>query len=218
MAVAQPVESARKAGRLAAGRHAQGGAAARVLEGAATTAFVTMLLWAPLPYASNRPWSWSLLAAAAGLVLVLLGAARMLGRDDQAPPTVVVLAGMLFATVVSWAWLQVAPAVGLPGWLPSHPLWDEVARAGLPVEPMAALAPDGARDAAMRLLAYGGMFWASFLLLRDPQRARRVLVGFLALASLLSAYGLINHFAGWNTGRSPAGSATFLGLVVRLWP
>ena len=199
MTVALPAELVRKARKAAVGGRARGGAAVRVLEGAATAVFVSMLLWAPLPYASNRPWSWSLLAAAAGLVLALLGAARMLSREDQALPVPVLLAGVLFAAAASWAWLQVAPAVGLPRWLPSHPFWDEAARAGLPVEPMAALAVDGARDAAMRLLAYGGMFWAAFLLLRDPQRARRVLVGFLALASLLSAYGLLNHFAGWNT-------------------
>jgi hypothetical protein len=154
MAVAQPVRPGREDGRAAAGRRARSGAASRALESAATAVFVALLLWAPLPYASNRPWSWSLLAAAAGLLLALLGAARMLSREEQTPPpTLILLAGMLFAAVVSWAWLQAAPAVGLPGWLPSHPLWDEATRAGLPVEPMAALAVDGARDAAMRLLA-----------------------------------------------------------------
>ena len=57
------------AGAARAGRRRRSGevlqaprlSAAGVLEGVAVSVLAITLVWVPLPYGSNRPWSWSLL-------------------------------------------------------------------------------------------------------------------------------------------------------------
>jgi glycosyltransferase involved in cell wall biosynthesis len=51
----------------------------------------------------------------------------------------------------------------------------------------------------MRLLAYAAAFLLAFLFGRESGRARTILAVILAVTTLEAAYGLLNHFAGWNT-------------------
>jgi O-antigen ligase len=189
----------------AAGREAQKvrsrrkGVAAPAVEALAMGLLIVIVLWAPLPYGSNRPWSWSVLAVAVALLLVLVGLARAMDREQQRLPGAVVAAGVSTAIVWGWACLQAMPAAGPTAWIQPHWFWGEAAGAGLEVVPAPGLGAEAGRDALMRLVAYDGIFWAAFLLLGQPVRARRVLAIFLAAATVYAAYGLVNHFAGWQT-------------------
>lgn len=212
MAVAERVSTRPQAGDARQARRARGGSVAGAVNALAAGLLLLLLAWAPLPYASNRPWSWSVLAVAVALLLLLAGVGRALGRERLAVPVAVVVAAGLTAAVWGWAWVQTLPADGLPAWLQAHAFWARVPEAGLAVTPLVGLGAEAGRDALMRLLAYGGVFWAAFLLLGDPARARRVLGFFIVVAALYAAYGLLNHLAGWNTVLWESEPKTIVGV------
>ncbi len=163
--------------------------------------FAAVLMLAPLPLGANRPWSAALLALLTGLLCITWPLARIGGRDlPPWPLRRIAGPAVLFVLVVAWALLQAGP------WLPAawnHPLWAE-ASAGLGgavpgVVPRVALAPEAATAAAMRWLAYAGMFWLALQHGRSHRRAR-LLVEALALAGgLYATYGLVVYFAGSET-------------------
>ena len=86
------------------------------------------LVAAPLPFGTNRPWSWSLLALFIALLLALWASSairqpsrvRMGWRQHG-------WASALFCLALLWTGVQTA------GWTPAslhHPLWHDAARAG----------------------------------------------------------------------------------------
>lgn len=173
------------------------GGVAALCDRLAFALFLALLVWAPVPYASNRPWAWALLSALLGLALVLAAAGLLLARERVRLPAVVWVAGVCFLAAVVWGFLQ-----GTPGILPeewAHPLWREVAETGLAVRPVVGLSAENAYDNGMRLLAYAAAFLLAFLFGRESGRARTILAVILAVTTLEAAYGLLNHFAGWNT-------------------
>ncbi len=149
----------------------------------------------PLPFASNRPWSWSLLALVVGVLLLLWAAAAM--RDDKAfavaTPRVWRLVAM-FAVVVAWIVVQ-ASSLTPQAW--HHPLWLQASTAlETPLAGAISIDPQQTYTALMRLLAYAGVFWLALQLGRTPARARTI-VWTVALAGLAySVYGLVLEFAG----------------------
>src|SRR5919106_6042337 len=74
---------------------------------------IGLLAWAPLPLASHRPWSWTLLAVITGGLLLLWWLASLLAAWPVRVPAAVWLAGALFGAVLVWSWVQGQP--GLPG-------------------------------------------------------------------------------------------------------
>jgi O-antigen ligase len=164
-----------------------------------------LLLWAPVPLGSNRPWSWSLLAVWAALLLAAWAAATLAAPAAMAPKRLRIpwaVAAAAAATVPVWAWalLQTVPAAVGP-WLEPHPLWAGAAAAGLDsgVVPLVGLDAAGGRDALTRLVAYAAVFWTVFALAQEPARARLLLLVVVAATTACAAYGLLVHFAGWNT-------------------
>src|SRR5690242_3398987 len=97
--------SGSQAGRFAAVRQGAGPRLAGALEAGAGVLLGALLVWAPLPYGSNRPWSWSLLAAGIGLVLVIEGSARAAGAERRLP-WIAWPAAVATAVVWAWAWVQ----------------------------------------------------------------------------------------------------------------
>ena len=157
-----------------------------------------VVLLAPLPFGAQRPWAWSLMAAAVGLLLVAWGTLVAAGVTRQPVPLRrLAPAAVPFLLVLAWAVLQ-----GVPGLspLPAHPMWQEalqeLARPG-----GAAVSADPAmtRDATLRLAAYGGIFFLAVQLGRDRARAREGLVAFAVAGVLYAAYGLAVHFSGAGT-------------------
>ncbi|MFQ5783674.1 MAG: O-antigen ligase family protein [Alphaproteobacteria bacterium] len=154
---------------------------------------VATVALAPLPFASNRPWSWSVLSLTVGGLLVLWALAAW--RDPRALGVAwrhsrFYVVG--FAALVAWILFQASPFAP-EAW--HHPLWREAAGA-LAAPPAGAISldPQATLTALMRLLAYAGVFWLAFQLGREPNSAR-VAVWSVALAGLAySVYGLVVEF------------------------
>lgn len=173
--------------------------------------FLAVLAWAPLPYASNLPWAWSLLAALLALALLLSCLGLIRAGVAVRVPGVLWAAGLLYGAGVLWGALQ-----GIGGWAPEgwpHPIWAEV-RAVLPqAVPVVGLAPENALDGAMRLLAWAAALALGFLHGRSGEGARRIFLVVLTVIALDAAYGLLNHFAGWNTVLWEPGPKAYAGSV-----
>lgn len=159
--------------------------------------FASVIVLAPLPLGSNRPWSWSLLAGLVGLLCVTWPIVLL--ADRQAPGVsprhvAVPLAG--FALVITWAALQAAP-LWPPEWC--APDWLEAQRQATGTDqPAFPLAIDGfaVPVGIMRLLCYAGVLWLALQHGRSSRRAHR-LIDTLALAGgVYAAYGLLGYATG----------------------
>ena len=156
--------------------------------------FLSVVLLAPLPFASNRPWSWSLLSALVG-ALMIMEALTARDRSEVLRRFLIRMAPglVLMGVVASWAWLQTV--TGLPADV-VHPLWFDAATAiGRPVEPVISLDPEATRTSLMRLLAYAGVFWIAARFCRDAENAALTLRAFVAASGVYALYGLILYFA-----------------------
>ncbi|MGE0421758.1 MAG: O-antigen ligase family protein [Reyranellaceae bacterium] len=174
---------------------------------------------APLPFASNRPLPWSVLSALVAVLLVLWGidrirtvlrpgAAVMMASSASTggptPPTpaaviidrLAIAFALVFGALIAWYWFQLSPAsAGL-----AHPDWAEAARAlGETLPGAIALDPGVGAQQAMKLLAYGGVFFLAFVLCRDRQRARWAFIALAVAGLAYAAYGLFAMFAGYKT-------------------
>lgn len=152
-----------------------------------------LVVLAPIPFASHRPWAWSLLAIATGLLLLLWGWLWASGRV-RLPVGWPRLWRLLvpFALLIGWIILQAV------SWTPGswhHPFWAETdARNGaITLDPAATVA------ALTRLLTYGGIFWLALQVGRDRNRARQGLKAVAILSVLQAAYGLLLYFIGSDT-------------------
>lgn len=151
----------------------------------------------PLPLASNRPWSWSLLCL---LVAVLLAVWLIIALRDRDEPAVslrllAVPAG-LFLAVCLFAAFQAIP--GMPEGLRS-PYWSLLPPGdGDPLGTIS-VQPYETWTALMRLLAYGGIFWLALQSFRAPRPAWQAVLALALITACYSAYGLIVQFSGSQT-------------------
>ena len=211
MAGPQPRPLARPLGRLSA---------------ALGWALLAVVALAPLPFGANRPWAWSALALAVGVLLTLWAAAALLGRAPAAPRGHWPFA-LVFAAVAGWIALQAVP------WTPAswhHPLWAAAAEAlGEPLAGAVSIDPGRTVSALMRLLAYAGVFFLAATL--GGGLWRRGLFVVAVAAALYAAYGLAVVFSGADSllwyrrwayhgavtgtfvGRSAFAAYTGLGLI-----
>lgn len=168
------------------------------LEQAAFTLLLTIVVLSPLPFASNRPWSWSLLTAVAGLTLGLwwIHVRHNGGRPIRLAWRL--LPSMIgFAIVLLWAAFQILP------WTPRawhDPLWTQTA-AFLGTAYRGAISFDAQStvDAVMRLIGYGAVFIAAWGFALDRERASRIVKVLLWTITACAAYGLLVQFSGSNT-------------------
>lgn len=174
---------------------------------------------APLPFASNRPLPWSVLSAVVAVLLVLWGIDRVravlrqgatvmlrasASLDGPKPPTpaaviidrLALVFAVAFGTLIIWYWFQISPlSAGL-----ANPAWAEAARAlGEPLPGAIAIDPGVGAQQAMRLLAYGGVFFLAFVLFRDRRRARWAFIALAVAGLAYAAYGLFAMFSGYKT-------------------
>jgi hypothetical protein len=150
-----------------------------------------LVLLSPIPLASNRDWSWSLLAfLAAVLVLAwLLGAAISRRRLFTGLHWLIPL---LFLFALAWAWVQTQ------AWVPAewkHPVWALAGTAlGAELPGAISVAPEDNYTAIMRLLSYGLVFFLSFQLARDRENAQRAFRWIFIAAVIYSFYGLLSYW------------------------
>ncbi|MBT5455757.1 MAG: O-antigen ligase family protein [Rhodospirillaceae bacterium] len=156
---------------------------------------LVLLAWAPLPFASNRPWSWSLLSLVIGALLIVWSLAAL------RQPALMRLswrrctgAMILFLLAALWAFFQtlaVAPeALHAPLWQQASRLLDRPLTGSLSADPAAG------RDGLMRLAAYGGMFWLAAQFGREPAYARRILCCVAVVGTLYALYGIFVYSTG----------------------
>ena len=135
-----------------------------------------LLIWAPIPLGSNRPWSWSLLASWAALTLLVWAVGHLLLPGPR-PRAVwpVVVAALTTLPLWAFAYLQTLPAASF-AWLEPHPLWARAIAAGMAdATPLVGLDAAAGGDALMRLMSYAAVFWLTWRLAQDAGQARRLL-------------------------------------------
>ena len=151
----------------------------------------------PLPFASNRPWSWSLLSMIVGLLMLVWGGAAW--RDHnlvtvslrQVWPFL-----LMFAAIAGWFALQASP------WTPEawhHPAWAATrAVLGEPLGGAISIDPAMTLTALMRLLSYAGVFWLALQYGRTDAYAWKILWSIAIAGFFYSIYGMIIEFGNFN--------------------
>lgn len=167
---------------------------------AAFALFAALLLWAPFPLGSNRPWAWTLLeiglfaAAALWTLGWMLGHAGPLGVLRAAAPALALFAAWLAYLMLHWIPLPLAwVAVLSPEAAALHSLAADYApatRATLSVDPNASLVY------WLKSCAYAVAFFLALALGGTRERAR-LLALMLVLSGLVQAlYGGLMHLSG----------------------
>ncbi|MBT3398905.1 MAG: hypothetical protein HN420_02835, partial [Rhodospirillaceae bacterium] len=160
---------------------------------------LAILVLAPLPFGSNRLWAWSFLSIVIGLLTLLwtYGVVRMPG-SIRIPVRRHLPATIMFGLAIIWFLIQ---ASGLTPAAWDHPIWAEAAAALGREKTFGAISldPNASFDGAMRLLAYGAVFWLALHFGRSRRLARRILWAIVISGSVYSLYGLAVQFSGSNT-------------------
>jgi len=151
-----------------------------------------VLLVAPLPYGSNRPWAWGPMALFVALLLLLWCiAAAARDRPRAFPLRRLAIVAVPYAVVVIWSLVQTLP-VTPAAW--DNAFWG-IAAAGLraAISGTVSIDPEAGRVAVLRLLTYGGVFWLAVQIGQDADRANAVLRILVIGGGLYAAFGLVNH-------------------------
>lgn len=159
---------------------------------------LTMVVLAPLPLGSNRPWAWSLIAALVGVLMMLwsLGAARSATLAPMRWPRHVFVTAP-FLLLAAWFLLQSSTLVPRAF---VDPIWAAAEAAlGRPLAGAVSLDPAASREGAMRFIAYGGVFWLAMQLGHDAKRARMLYWTIAISGALYAVYGLVVQFGGYRT-------------------
>ena len=154
--------------------------------------YLALLLWAPVPLGSNRPWSWALLAL--GVLLLGLWWLSGLIRSKLGYPAVLraawpmLLCGLLW---LAYVWLQLLP---LPIELlkllsPQAAQW-RLAAAASGMAPIT-LDAYATLEAACKSTAYLVFFALSLILLRDRDRIRYAAYALIASGVLQALFGAL---------------------------
>ncbi len=171
-------------------------------------AYLALLVWAPVPLGSNRPWAWAL-AALWVLLLSLWWLSGWMRRRYVCSETVRAAWPMLACGLLwlAYVWLQLLPLPpGLLQWLsPEAARWH--AQAASPAALIAApltLDRYGTLEAACKSTAYIAFFVLSLVLLLDRSRIRAAAYVLIASGVLQALYGGIASLQ--STGEVASGT------------
>lgn len=160
--------------------------------------FLTTVFLAPLPFASNRPWSWSLLCLIIALLILTEAVVSFLGSKNDSTYLRRIWPGLaLWSLVAVWITIQSITGLSLDT---AHPLFSEAsALLGQPSAASISLDTNASLTALMRLLSYGGVFWLSTRLFGDADNAALALRSIVIASALYALYGLVEFFSGTET-------------------
>lgn len=154
-----------------------------------------LLAWAPLPLASNRPWSWSLLGLAVGVLLIFWALLAL-----RQPSLLRLswhrygLTAALFLLALLWMFIQTTDTT--PDGLHAA-LWQQASNAlGQPLDGSVSVDPNAGREGLMRLLTYGGVFWLAAQFGRDRTYARQIMWCVVLIGTLYAVYGVVIYSSG----------------------
>jgi len=165
-------------------------------------AFTALIVWAPIPLGSNRPWAWAILEIGA----FLLSAAWLLlwgfGRADT--PDALRAAWPAWCLLAAWLALQALHVVPLPpSWVAS--ISPEAARvhaigldAGVasPTTMTLSIDPEASRVSLLKSLAYAAIFFLTLALVARRSRLF-ILARVIVYASVvLAIYAVLMHLGG----------------------
>jgi len=158
---------------------------------------LVILVLSPLPFGSNRPWSWSLLCLLIALVTIgwcisyLRTEKKMKLHFDRIKVSL-----FLFTGTLLWAFIQTSSFIP-DSW--GHPLWQLTAQAlETDIPAKISLAPEQTITAIMRLLSYGLVFLLAQYYCQKPDNAEK-LFNWLAISGFIYAsYGLIIFLGDFN--------------------
>ncbi len=154
---------------------------------------------APLALGSNRALPWAYNAVICGAIALTV-ALYCLARPVNGAPVrfaPIVLPTLLFSIILGWIGLQISPlGAQLFG---GHPAWDYVIGSGAS-EAQVRLSVNTAETSAglMRLLTYGAVFFAAFILAQRAATAGFLIKAFLFSAGLYALYGLFRFAFDWD--------------------
>ncbi len=155
-----------------------------------------LVVLAPIPFGSNREWSWTLCAvlAAALTTLWVLDNLRRRGQVSLSLNPAIII---LFLLTCAWVVVQMSSLVPM-SW--KHPMWGMAAAALDTSLPGAiTLSVDDSLTALMRLVCYGLVFSLAFQLCGDRRKAQSALK-WIALAGLVYAvYGLVVYWGDFKS-------------------
>jgi O-antigen ligase len=148
----------------------------------------------PLPLGGNRPWVWEILGAIIGLQLIILGSYHLRHPEARRTLRPLRLPASLFAIVIIWTAVQCLPFTP-EAW--HHPLWSQAQDyfdgkivTSISIDRIASI------SRIFRLTTYAGIFWLSYALSQDSQRARIVVKVVALIVGLYAAWGLIVYWTG----------------------
>jgi O-antigen ligase len=157
-----------------------------------------LIAWAPLPLASNRPWSMALLAAMAGILLIVMSVGS-LARDKETSSLHAGLRVPLGIVSFTLLWIVVQWST----WTPEmwhHPVWKQASEAlGRELPGRITVNPDATMASLMNLGTYLAVFWLAMRTMRHRDSARRALNIFVWIAAGYALYGLAIFLSGSET-------------------
>jgi hypothetical protein len=178
-----------------------------------TLALCLILLWAPLPLGSNRPFYLSLLALMAGGALMAWAIAASSGmlRVSQRV-TSLWPAAVAFLLAMGIAAVQIVDLRQVDGLLGTqfsrdlaHPLWQLAGDAlGTPLPAYVSVNPAKADPAFVKSFIYASVFFLAFVLARQTWSARAMLTTVAAAGALCVGIGFIQSGLGFNLGETLA--------------
>jgi O-Antigen ligase len=154
--------------------------------------FFAVVSFAALPMGANRDWAWApiavMLGVLAAVVAVGLGTHRGFEVSDAERKPLLALAAC-FVLFVLFGLFQMSTMAPLSA---SAWLYEAAARLlGSAHAPVPDLAIDAARNTLLKCLSCGAIFLMARALCRDRDRARLLLLMFVAGAVLVVAYGVL---------------------------
>ena len=154
--------------------------------------FFAVVSFAALPMGANRDWAWAPIGVMLGVLAVLVAAGvgtRKGFEVSEAERKPLLAVAACFALFVLFGLFQMSTMAPLSG---SAWLYEAAARLlGSAHAPVPDLAIDAARNTLLKCLTCGAIFLTARALCRDRDRARLLLLMFIAGAVLVVAYGVL---------------------------
>lgn len=152
--------------------------------------FFAVVSFAALPMGANRDWAWAPIAVLVGGLSVIVAASVRRGfevSEAERKPLIALIA--CFALFMLFGLFQMSTQAPLSG---SAWFYEAAARVlGSAHAPVPTLAIDVTRNTLLKCVACGAIFLAARALCRDRDRARLLLLFFVAGAVLVVAYGIL---------------------------
>ncbi|MCK5664290.1 MAG: hypothetical protein KAI17_12435, partial [Thiotrichaceae bacterium] len=161
---------------------------------------LAVVFLSPLPYATNRPWSWSLWALLIALITIcwcIHTLFKQLSVDHYHPLKPIKGLALVFFLVILWAFIQITSIIPAD-W--GHPLWNMTENIlQRDVSTSISLNRADSITSIMRLVSYALVFLLSFYYCHDRDKAKNIFAGMMISGFLYSIYGLIIHLGGFKT-------------------